>query len=660
MTDNEVARRDEVLAALTRILRREATESAIVTTRERVPTLCADGKVRYTERTDTRVVEIPPKISDVNRAADLLGRRCGLWDEPPEPSGRTVRIVDDVTAGPGGWPGRKRARFGRRARRAPGARDGAGVTDAAGASGGRAAARLGGRPGVRREGPGGRTGGGVRRTGGGEARREVGSCGCAGAGRRNAAEAFTGGRRRARREAGWRLRGAGRRALRHQAWLKSRTRRDASRRYGGGHPPEQGDGMSGCGFRRSSPRRSYPVHEDLRRGGHAEYWLSGGRGSGKSSFVSLEILLGLMRDERAGAIIYRKVADTLRDSVYAQMLWAIDRLGLAGQWQARLSPMELVHRETGQRILFRGADDPQKSKGVRLRDGYFRFLWFEELSEFDGIDAIRTIKASILRACGEGPDARTTVLCTYNPPVSPWHWVNREASRPALPRCSITAITATCPRSGWAIPSWRRPTRCAPTTPAPGGTCTWARSPAPAVRSLKTSACAPCRRDEWEGLPTYSGVDFGFATDPDAFVRCAFDRKRRVLYVVDEFAALGLLIERLAKEVRARAGNDVITCDSAEPRSIAGLRACGLRVTAARKGPDSVGHGLKWLQTLAAIVIDPARCPLAAGEFSRYEYDRDRNGRVLPRYPDHDNHTIDAVRYAMESVSGMKRAVVPR
>lgn len=101
MTDNEVARRDEVLAALTRILRREATESAIVTTRERVPTLCADGKVRYSERTDTRVVEIPPKISDVNRAADLLGRRCGLWNEEPEPSGETVRIVDDV-GGAGG------------------------------------------------------------------------------------------------------------------------------------------------------------------------------------------------------------------------------------------------------------------------------------------------------------------------------------------------------------------------------------------------------------------------------------------------------------------------------------------------------------------------------------------------------------------------------
>lgn len=98
MTDNEVARQDEVLAALTRILRREATESAIVSTRSRVPTLCADGKVRYAERTETRVVEIPPKISDVNRAADLLGRRCGLWSERTEAAGSDVRIVDDVGA----------------------------------------------------------------------------------------------------------------------------------------------------------------------------------------------------------------------------------------------------------------------------------------------------------------------------------------------------------------------------------------------------------------------------------------------------------------------------------------------------------------------------------------------------------------------------------
>ena len=136
MTDNEVARQDEVLAALTRILRREATESAIVSTRSRVPTLCADGKVRYAERTETRVVEIPPKISDVNRAADLLGRRCGLWSERTEAAGSDVRIVDDVgAAGPEDGAAAECGRAGKRGGRAE---DGAAECGGAGKRGSRA------------------------------------------------------------------------------------------------------------------------------------------------------------------------------------------------------------------------------------------------------------------------------------------------------------------------------------------------------------------------------------------------------------------------------------------------------------------------------------------------------------------------------------------
>lgn len=136
MTDNEVARQDEVLAALTRILRREATESAIVSTRSRVPTLCADGKVRYAERTETRVVEIPPKISDVNRAADLLGRRCGLWSERTEAAGSDVRIVDDVgAAGPEDGAAAEHDGAGKRGGRAE---DGAAEHGGAGKRGSRA------------------------------------------------------------------------------------------------------------------------------------------------------------------------------------------------------------------------------------------------------------------------------------------------------------------------------------------------------------------------------------------------------------------------------------------------------------------------------------------------------------------------------------------
>ena len=396
------------------------------------------------------------------------------------------------------------------------------------------------------------------------------------------------------------------------------------------------------------------VHADIRRGGHAEYWLTGGRGSGKSSFVSIEILLGLMRDEQANALIYRKVADTLRDSVYAQMLWAIDRLGVAEEWQAKISPMELLYRPTGQRVLFRGADDPQKSKGIKLKEGFFKYLWFEELSEFRNRDAIRTIKASVIRG------AKAVTLYTYNPPRSAREWVNKEALVPREGRMRHHSDYRGMP------PEWLGDSFLAEAEALRlSDETAWRHMYLGEVTGtggqvFENLKLRPVLPEEWHGFPAYCGLDFGFAADPDAFVRCAYDRKRRRLYVVDEFASTGLLTDRLAREVRARCGPDLTTCDSAEPRSIAQLRALGLRVTAARKGPDSVEHGLKWLQTRWEIVIDPERCPFAAREFAQYEYDRDREDRVLPRYPDHDNHTIDAVRYAMESVSGMRQAIVPR
>ena len=189
----------------------------------------------------------------------------------------------------------------------------------------------------------------------------------------------------------------------------------------------------------------HAVHADICQHAHHEYWLKGGRGSCKSSFVSLEIVLGMMREPEVNAIIYRKVADTLRDSVYAQMVWALEALGVLPYWQCKVSPMELIYRPTGQRIMFRGADDPQKSKGIKLANGYFGLLWFEELTEFSGMGAVRTIKASVIRQ-GE---ART--FYTYNPPITAINWVNEAAM------CACSAVRKRH-RSTHALPS-RRPWR---------------------------------------------------------------------------------------------------------------------------------------------------------------------------------------------------------
>ena len=393
------------------------------------------------------------------------------------------------------------------------------------------------------------------------------------------------------------------------------------------------------------------MHDDLLRGGHGEYWLRGGRGSGKSSFVSVEIVLGLMRNPGASAVVYRRVAGTLRESVYGQMLWAIHRLGLDGEFQPRLAPLEIENTRTGQRILFRGADDPGKSKSIKLAKGYFGFLWFEELDEFAGIRDIRSIKASVLR----GHD-RAVTFCTYNPPQSARSWVNGEALVPRPGRLVHESDYRGVPEAwlGRAFIAEAESLR---------------ESDERAYRHMYLGEITgtggqvfsnlelrPLTDGERSAGRAYCGLDFGFAADPDAFVRAGYDPARRRLWILDEFCRARVPAEQLAEEVIRRAEGGVVRCDSADPRMIHQLRERGVNAAAVKKGPGSVAAGIRWLQELRAIVIDPERCPSAAKEFSAYEYPPAPDGGFLSEFPDRDNHMIDALRYAMEPETGRKAA----
>jgi PBSX family phage terminase large subunit len=165
----------------------------------------------------------------------------------------------------------------------------------------------------------------------------------------------------------------------------------------------------------------YEVHNAVKNNEYTHYWLNGGRASGKSSFVSLEIVFGLETDKEANAIIYRQVGATLADSVVAQIQWAINLLGLSVYWERKKSPHEFVRRDTGQRIIFRGNDDAEKSKGIKLAEGYFKYIWFEELTEFDNMEAISTVIRSIVRG-----SRHASIFYTYNPPKNAANWVNEE------------------------------------------------------------------------------------------------------------------------------------------------------------------------------------------------------------------------------------------
>lgn len=391
----------------------------------------------------------------------------------------------------------------------------------------------------------------------------------------------------------------------------------------------------------------YGVHADMKAFAHSEFWLSGGRGSGKSSFVSIEILLSMLRNPSVNAIVYRKVGATLRESVYGQMVWAIERLGLERYFKCRLAPLELEYLPTGQRILFRGADDPGKSKSIKLARGWFGILWFEELAEFSGMEAIRTIKASVLRG------GRAITIYTYNPPKSRNNWVNAEAM-------SIRADRLTHESSYLEMPEeWLGETFLAEAEQLK-------RTNERAYRHMYLGEITGTGGQVFDNLAlgtaresggtAFCGLDFGFAADPDAFIRAEWEPRTRRIRVLDEFYSVRTPVERLAEEVLKRAGDAVVRCDSADPRIIRELRERGVNAIAVKKGAGSIESGVRWLQELGAIEIDPGVCPNAAREFSGYEYRTDSNGNPIAELPDRDNHLIDALRYAVEPLSARRSA----
>ena len=400
----------------------------------------------------------------------------------------------------------------------------------------------------------------------------------------------------------------------------------------------------------------WDLHNDLKEHRHTHYWCKGGRASGKSSWIAVEIILGMMRTPEANAVVYRKVGATLLDSVYANLGWAIDTLGVGDYWRAYKAPMQLIYKPTGQKILFRGADDPAKSKSLKFQKGYCGFLWFEELAEFSGPEDVRSIIQSAIRG-----GHHTAILYSYNPPKTSQNWVNESASEPMEGRIVHHSTYLDMP------PEWLGEDfipiaeQLQETNPQAYAHEYLGEITGTGGQVFDNLQLRPATPDELAAADrVYCGQDFGFAVDPDAFVKWGFDRRRMRLVLLDAYMGSHTPTETLAEFVRKSASGRVVTCDSADPRMINELRRRGISAVGAKKGPDSIEHGLRWLQELGAIIIDPDRFPQVAREFSGYEYLRDRTGNFLPAYPDKDNHSIDATRYAMETESMQRIAITKK
>lgn len=379
---------------------------------------------------------------------------------------------------------------------------------------------------------------------------------------------------------------------------------------------------------------------------HTFYMLAGGRGSAKSSFAAIRIITSLMEHPDINAVVLRKIGNTIKHSVMPQLVWGLEQLQLLSRFRIKLSPPEITYKKTGQKILFFGLDDPAKVKSIKLPSGYIGLVWFEELDQFSGMEEIRNVLQSLLRG---GPSYQ--VFGTYNPPRSRNNWVNEEILVDDPDRMVHHSTYLGVPKE-WLGPQFI--------------------AEAEKLRSRNEMAY----RHEFLGEVTgtggsvfenvsdmvmsdelvrnfdrlYHGLDFGFSIDPLAFVSLHYDAKHEDIYIFDEIYQQKLTNSLASDMIQQRAGSDRIIADSAEPKSIQEMRNLGLHVAGCKKGRDSVEHGIKWLQDRAHIFIDKRRAPNTYREFVTYEYEKNRQGQFISAYPDAENHSIDAVRYAMDDI----------
>ncbi len=397
----------------------------------------------------------------------------------------------------------------------------------------------------------------------------------------------------------------------------------------------------------------YELHSHIRHCDYTHYWLGGGRGSTKSSFVGISIPLGIMQDPDANAVVLRKVGLYLKDSVYEQLLWGIEKLGVSHLWREKLSPPELIYIPTGQRIIFRGADKPGKIKSTKVKKGYIRYIWYEEVDEFTGIEEIRTINQSLMRG-----GKKFDVFYTYNPPKSQRNWVNREILKERDDRITHHSDYRAVPSEWLGEQFLIEAEYLKETNPDAYRHEYLGEVIGNGAEVFKNIAVRQITDKEIDGFDrTRRGIDWGYGADPFVYVAMQLDIKRKRLYIFYEFYKCGAKFDSIAKAIKAENKlNYTVTAESAEPRSNEELRERGIRIAAAKKGQGSVEHGVTWLQNLEEIVIDEARCPETAREFLQYEYEPDGNGGFRDGFPDKNNHSIDAVRYALENDMAKRKA----
>lgn len=383
---------------------------------------------------------------------------------------------------------------------------------------------------------------------------------------------------------------------------------------------------------------------DIRDKEHLEYVFKGGRGSTKSTTVGMTIVELMKNNHDIHAVVCRKVGNTIKDSVYNKIKWAIGKQEFTEEFDSKLSPMEITLKATGQKIYFRGADDPDKIKSINPEFGYIGILWFEELDQFAGPEEIRKIEQSAIRGGN-----LAWIFKSFNPPKTMNNWANKYVLEPKENRIVHSSTYLDVPKGWLGQPFIDEAEHLKEVNPnayeheymgianGNGGNVFEYLE----IRDITDEEISHMDR-------IFAGVDYGWYPDAFCYLRTYYDSAREKIYLIDELYVNKWSNSKTADWIKKKGYDDyTMICDSAEPKSVNDFRDAGLPARGAIKGPGSIEYGFKFLQT-KTLVIDPKRTPNAYKEITEYEYDRDKEGNVISGYPDGNDHAISALRYAYE------------
>lgn len=390
-------------------------------------------------------------------------------------------------------------------------------------------------------------------------------------------------------------------------------------------------------------------------GGYGSFWRSkhryrvvkGSRGSKKSKTCALNFIVRLMQYPQSNLLVIRKTAATLRDSCFSDLKWAIHRLGVDAYWKWTTSPLEITYLPTGQRILFRGMDDPLKITSISVPKGVLNFVWIEEAFEIGKEDEFNKLDMSIRGEMPEGLFKQITL--TLNPWSAQWWGKARFFD---VEDADIFTDTTTYLCNEWLDASDRRIFEKMkinnPRRYRIEGLGEWGIAEGLIYENVVFEDFDVQALRAKAGVKSAFGLDFGF-TDPTAFVACMVDESEGKIYVFDELYKQGMTNARIAERIDAMGyAGERIVCDSAEPKSIQELRDLGIRAEPSRKGRDSVLHGIQKLQNYQWVVS--TKCNEFYHEISNYAWEKDKFGKPTDK-PEHEwSHGMDAARYALNRV----------